>query len=157
MGFDQGLIVIVNMIIDTIVIFILYPLLTLTFEQLLDISMLESFKHRLFKNAEIHFRTIKRYGGLGLFLFVLFPLWGTGPVVGSIIGFLMKLNPWTNMGIVLSATYFITIIYSIVLKPLHGFVWAFNPKAPIFLILVLLTIVISSKIVYWFNYKKRRI
>ncbi|MCD4779011.1 MAG: small multi-drug export protein [Candidatus Omnitrophica bacterium] len=154
-GFNQGLIVIVNMIIDTIVVFILYPLLVLTFKQFLDIPMLKPFKRRFFKNAEIHLKTIKRYGALGLFLFVLFPLWGTGPVAGSIIGFLMKLRPWINMSIVLSATYFSTVIYSIVFKPLHGFIWAFDPKAPMFLILVLLIIIISIKIVRWLNYKRK--
>ena len=44
----------------------------------------------------------EKYGKYGLFLFVWFPFWMTGPVVGSIIGFLIGITHLHTMLIVIT-------------------------------------------------------
>ena len=157
MGFSREFVIFANMFIDTIVIFILYPLLIFVFREFINVSLLESAKQQFFKTAEIRHKSVKKYGSLGLFLFVLFPLWGTGPVVGSVIGFLMRMNPLVNMSIVLSATYLATVIFSIIFKNVHEFALLFDPKAPSILILLVFTIVVGINLFRWFKKKRKGI
>lgn len=157
MKFSQGFVIFANIVIDTIIIFILYPLLVFAFREFINISLLETAKQQFFKTAEIRHKSIKKYGALGLFLFVLFPLWGTGPVAGSVIGFLMRMNPWVNMSIVLGATYLTTIIFSFIFKNVHEFALLFDPMAPLILILSVLTSIVGINLLHWLKKRQKGI
>ncbi|MBF0573923.1 MAG: small multi-drug export protein, partial [Desulfamplus sp.] len=50
-------------------------------------------------------------GWIGVFLFVLAPLPGTGPVAGSILGYLLKMSIWRNFTAVLSGTFFAVLMW----------------------------------------------
>ena len=43
-------------------------------------------------NAERHHKIVEPFGALGLWIFVIFPFWGTGALVGSVIGYLLGLR-----------------------------------------------------------------
>ena len=51
-----------------------------------------------------------------MFLFVIFPLQMTGPVFGSMLGYLMDLRMRTNLTIVMLATFFSIVVYVIMGK-----------------------------------------
>ena len=102
---------------------------------------------RRVKNAaDINKEKIRRYGIPSLFLFVLFPFWMTGPVIGCVIGFFLGLRPWTNMGIVLSATALACLGWAILLKRLHEHVADFSPFAPLILLIVIIAIAVAGYI-----------
>jgi uncharacterized membrane protein len=81
------------MIIETILVFIFYPLFVFSWQHLLVIKWLKNTIERIHKAAEVHKSKIQRYGIIGLFVFVWFPFWMTGPVVGCVIGF-MRAGPF---------------------------------------------------------------
>ncbi len=132
----------INILIDTIVVFILYPLFVLSHRYLKVVQSVMNVMERTMKRAESNLVTIRRYGKPGLFLFVLFPLWGTGPVVGSVMGWLMGLRSWLNMTIVLGATYTAIGLWAILLTHFHESVLAYNPSSPMILIIVLFVFMI---------------
>lgn len=59
-----------------------------------------------------------KYGKYGLFLFVWFPFWMTGPVIGAIIGFLIGIKHYTTIMIVLSGTFLAIVAWTYFLKEL---------------------------------------
>jgi uncharacterized membrane protein len=50
-----------------------------------------------------HKKTVAPYGALGLFLFVIFPLWSTGPLVGVLIGYLIGMSALLTFSVVFTA------------------------------------------------------
>jgi hypothetical protein len=99
---------------------------------------------RVEKAAEKNKGKIQRYGIPSLFLFVLFPFWMTGPVVGCVIGFFLGIRPWINVGIVLSATALACLGWAIVLKRLHEQMADFSPFAPMILLIVIVAIAVAG-------------
>ena len=57
---------------------------------------------------------IKKYGAIGLFFFVMFPFFMTGPVIGAIIGYLLHYKAINNFLIVFSGTLASIVIYALI-------------------------------------------
>lgn len=136
----------VNLAIESILVLLVYPLFVFSWQRLLVIRALERFMQRVEEAAERHKEKIQRYGIPSLFLFVLFPFWMTGPVVGCVIGFFLGLRPWINIGIVLSATALACLGWAILLKRLHDQMSDFSPFAPLILLVVIVTVAVAGYI-----------
>lgn len=74
--------------------------------------------HPMVIGAEIRQPWVRRFGILGLFLFVFVPLWMTFPVVGAVMGFLIGLKPRTDVLVVLSATSVAIVLWGLLLDAL---------------------------------------
>ncbi len=114
-GLGHRFIIPMNMCIDAIAVFLIYPLFVFSFHHALNIKLLKSFMDRLFEKAKAKQKMIQKYGVPGLFIFVFFPLWGTGPLVGSVIGFLLNLRAGLNLSIALGATFLAIGCWALVL------------------------------------------
>ena len=69
---------------------------------------------------------VKRYGVIGLILFVLTPFAMTGPVVGSFVGFLIGFKHRVTLFIVLSSTLLAIIIWIYLIKNFETELIAYN-------------------------------
>jgi uncharacterized membrane protein len=136
----------VNLAIESILVLLVYPLFVFSWQRLLVIRALERFMQRVEEAAERHKEKIQRYGIPSLFLFVLFPFWMTGPVVGCVIGFFLGLRPWINIGVVLSATALACLGWAILLKRLHDQMSDFSPFAPLILLVVIVAVAVAGYI-----------
>ncbi len=134
----------VNLAIESILVLLVYPLFVFSWQRLLVIRRMERFMRRVEHAAERHKDKIQRYGIPSLFLFVLFPFWMTGPVVGCVIGFFLGIRPWVNVGIVLSATALACLGWAILLKRLHDQMADFSPFAPVVLLIVIVGIAVAG-------------
>ena len=65
---------------------------------------------------------IKKYGSIGLFLFVMFPFFMTGPVIGAIIGYLLNYRAVHNFLIVFSGTLASIVIYGLIGSNIISFI-----------------------------------
>ncbi|MBI1731550.1 MAG: small multi-drug export protein [Gammaproteobacteria bacterium] len=142
LGYGHGLVFSANIIIETIIVMLVYPLFVFTLRRLLVSATLREFMERVYRAAESRRRVIHRWGIPGIFLIVLFPFWGTGPVVGSVIGFLLGLRPWVNMAVVLGGTYMACVAWAILLKELHERVEAVSPYGGIAVVAVIVVFVV---------------
>lgn len=147
------LVICTNIIVETILVLIFYPLFVFSWQSILVIKPLRKIMERTSTAAEVHQDTIRRYGLIGLFMFVWFPFWMTGPMVGCAVGYLLGLSPWKNLTIVLSSTCLAVICWALLLREIHERIAAYSPYASI--ALVILIILIASGI-YFLRYLRHK-
>jgi hypothetical protein len=91
---------------------------------------------------------VRRYGIIGLFAFVWFPFWMTGPVVGSVIGFLLGMRIWLNMTVVLTGTYVAIVGWAFLLRHFHKQVASYSSYAAMVLTALLIFVIIVGHLIY---------
>jgi uncharacterized membrane protein len=144
-GLEHGVVIPANMLIESIQVLIVFPLFVLSWRHLLEIRALQAFMQRIESVAEARHGRLRRYGMFGLFAFVMVPFWMTGPVVGAVMGFLIGLRPWINMGVVLVATYMAIGIWAIVLHGISGWAATFNQYAPFALVAAVVLLILLGR------------
>jgi uncharacterized membrane protein len=141
-------ILLVSAVAETAVVLIFYPLFVFSCQHLLVIKRLQKVFDHVLKLAETHRSLIRRYGPIGVFAFVLFPFWATGPVVGCVIGFLMRMPAWLNMATVLSATYVAIALWTLLLRRVNDHVSAYHPAAASVLVVIVIVFAIAGHATY---------
>lgn len=129
MGLGYSMVIPICIIIETVLVLLFYPLFVFSWRHLLVIKRLKNIFERIRKVAETRKDTVRRYGIAGLFVFVWFPFWMTGPVVGCVIGFMIGLRIWLNMTAVLSGTYVAIIGWAVFLRQFHDRVASYSSYA----------------------------
>ncbi len=135
-------------IIETILVLIFYPLFVFSWRHLLVINWLKNIFERIHKAAETHKDKVQRYGIIGLFIFVWFPFWMTGPVVGCVIGFLLGLRVWLNITVVLTGTYVAIFGWAFFLRQIHDRVASYSSYAAMVLMALLVIIIIVGHLLH---------
>lgn len=157
MGYAAGqghmLVIGVNMLTETVLVLLFFPLFVFSLRQLPMFPKLQSVIDRVHLHANRHKDAVYRYGVIGVFAFVWFPFWMTGPVIGCAIGCLIGLRPLVNLLAVLSGTFIAMLFWAGLLYNLHTQTQAFGSWGLAFLFGLLLAIVAVG---YWFNLKRVR-
>ena len=147
-GYAHALVVPVNMWVETVLVLLVYPLFVFSMRKLVVFPSLKRFLDRTRAAAEHHHDKVRRYGIAGLFIFVWFPFWMTGPVVGSAIGYLLGLPAWLTITVVLGGTYIAMGAWAYLIFGLHSKAAVFAPWAPALIVLLLILVVLAG---YWLN------
>lgn len=142
-GFGHAQVVPLNMLVETIQVLVVYPLFVLSWRQLIRVPRLQAFLSRMHRAAVTHGGSVRKFGIVGLFVFVFVPFWMTGPVVGSIIGFLIGLRPYVNVGVVLAATYVAIGVWALLLNELSAWAFTANRFAPYALFVAIALIAVA--------------
>ncbi len=141
--FSHLTIIVVNILIETILVLLIYPLFIFSYQNLIHIHFLEHFFKKVKALKIKHHKLFHRYGVYGLFLFVWLPFWMTGPVVGAIIGFLIGLRHFTIISSVILGTSVAIMVWAYFLNELTSFLLTFGSSALwVFFIVILLVILI---------------
>ena len=149
-GFTRRTVTAVSMVIETYMVLLFYPLFFLSYSKLIVIKPLVETMARAHRAAEEHRSTIKRFGIPGLIAFVWFPFMMTGPLVGSVIGFLIGLRPVTNMVVVLLATYMAIFCWGILLSGLSNKLAKLGPYVQFAFVAAVILVAISIHVRYAF-------
>ena len=145
-NFPDLAIVIMNIIIEFIMVLIIYPLFVLSWNKSLKLDFLHNIFQKI-KIQKIKYQDIfNKYGKYGLFIFVWFPFWMTGPVVGAIIGFLIGIRHYTTIAIVLSGTSLAIIIWTFFLKELIVLLNQISSNAPYLILAIFVLTAITIRI-----------
>jgi uncharacterized membrane protein len=148
MGLGHKTVIPICMIIETILVLIFYPLFVFSWQHLLVIKWLKNILERIQKSAETHKDKIQKYGVVGLFAFVWFPFWMTGPVVGSVIGFLLGLRILLNLPVVLTGTYAAIVGWAYLLRHFHKQIASYSSYAAMVLMALLVFVIIIIHLLY---------
>lgn len=148
LGMGHHTVIPICIIIETILVLIFYPLFVFSWRHLLDIKRLKNIFERIQQAADRNKGKVQRYGVIGLFLFVWFPFWMTGPVVGSVIGFLLGLKVWLNITVVLGGTCAAIFGWAFFLRQLHEQVASHSSYAAMILTLLLIIVVIMGHLLH---------
>jgi len=158
-GYSQELgrttVIAISAIVETVFVLIVYPLFVFSWRRLLVIGRLKNTFEKIQQAAEARQDLIKKYGIIGLFAFVWFPFWMTGPVVGSVIGFLLGLPVWLTMTVVLAGTYTAIVGWAFFMHHCHERAAAYSTYAPMILVAALVIVVIAGHLLQRTVHAKR--
>jgi len=143
-GYGHSLVVPVNMWVETILVLLFYPVFVLSMNRLVVFPRLKRFIDQAHAAAERHYDKVHRYGIIGLFVFVWFPFWMTGPVVGSAIGYLLGFSTWLTLSVVLIGTYIAMAGWAYVMFGINTQAAIFGPWAPALIIGLLIAFVVAG-------------
>ncbi|MBK6630347.1 MAG: small multi-drug export protein [Betaproteobacteria bacterium] len=151
-GYASGMthlqVVPLNMLVETLHVLVFYPLFALSWQHLFDLPALKSFVARMHEAAELRGGMVRKFGIAGLMVFVFVPFWMTGPVIGSIIGFLIGLRPWVNLTVVLLSTYVAISLWALLLNELSAWAATFNRLAPWALLVAIVLIAVAGHLLH---------
>jgi uncharacterized membrane protein len=147
-GFGHALVVPVNMWVETVLVLLFYPVFVFSVCKLVEFPRLKRFLEHTRAAAERHHDKVRRYGIAGLFIFVWFPFWMTGPVVGSAIGYLLGFPAWLTLSVVLTGTYIAMGGWAYLLFSLHTHAAVFGPWASVLIVGLIVLIILIG---YWIN------
>ncbi len=151
-GYGHAFVVPVNMWVETVLVLLFYPLFVFSTRKLVVFPSLKRFVERTHEAAEYHHDKVRRYGIVGLFIFVWFPFWMTGPVVGAAIGYLLAFPAWLTLSIVLAGTYIAMLAWGGLLFGLHTRVAGLGPWAPGLIVGTFILIFVAG---YWLNRRRK--
>ena len=143
-GYGHALVIPVNMWVETVLVLLFYPIFVFSMRKLVEFPNLKRFLERTRKAAERHHDKVRRYGIAGLFIFVWFPFWMTGPVVGSAIGYLLGLPAWLTIAVVLAGTYVAMAGWAYVTYGIHSHAVVFGPWAPALIIGLIILLLLAG-------------
>ena len=103
-----------NFLLEAIIVLVAYGTVVLIMRNLIQPKLFRSAVRQAELAAQDQKTNIKKYGTVGLFVFVMLPFLMTGPVIGSIIGYLLNYKVVNNFLIVFSGTLSAIVIYALI-------------------------------------------
>lgn len=111
-----------NFFLEVVIVLIAYGIVVLVMRNIIQPKLFDKAVRQAELTAQDQKTKIKRYGSIGLFLFVMFPFFMTGPVIGAIIGYLLNYKVINNFLIVFSGTLASIIIYALIGNNIINFI-----------------------------------
>jgi len=116
-----------NFFLEVVIVLIAYGMVVLVMRNIIQPKLFDKAVRQAELTAQNQKTRIKRYGAVGLFLFVMFPFFMTGPVIGAIIGYLLNYRVVNNFLIVFSGTLASIIIYALLGNNIIHFIDQYIP------------------------------
>jgi hypothetical protein len=128
--------------VETAISLIFYPLVAIGCQHLVAAKPVRNVFRRIVDAAESHKASIRHYGPIGLFVFVLVVPYGSP--IGAVIGFLLRMPIWLNLTTVLVGTFVATFLWTVFLHHIHAFVSSYGPYATLLLVVVVIVIAVAG-------------
>ena len=155
-GFGHMAVVLLNILLETILVLLFYPLFVFSLNQLLVIDWLKNLVDRATAVAEKHQHRVRLYGIPGLVFFVWFPFSMTGPLVGCIIGHMIGLGPLANIAVVLGSTYLAILSWALLLRATLEHLAAYSTYAPIAVVASAIALLVLAHIIRTLRRKAKK-
>ena len=116
-----------NFFLEVVIVLIAYGVVVLVMRNIIQPKLFDSAVRKAELTAQSQKTKVKKYGSIGLFLFVMFPFFMTGPVIGAIIGYLLNYRAINNFLIVFSGTLTSIMIYALIGNNMINFINQYIP------------------------------
>lgn len=95
-GFSNTYLLVQSGLQDIILVLIVYPWVVRGYQGMEARGWVGKSIDNFRNSAEKHQKYVEPFGALGLWIFVFFPFWSTGALIGAVIGYLIGLRTWVN-------------------------------------------------------------
>ena len=154
LGLQKNLITYFVAFNEMLLVILFYPLFVFSIRYILVIPALEKFTKSIIETAEKYYPLIRKYGPIGIIIFVWFPFWMTGPVVGSAIGYFMGLSLAVNLLVIFCGNCVAVFFWSAVLYKLHVRITNINPILPAFVFIAFIVVILILGFIFQKKQKK---
>jgi len=103
-----------NFFLEIVIVLVAYGVVVLVMRNIIQPKLFHTAVRQAELTAQSQKTKVKKYGAVGLFLFVMFPFFMTGPLIGSLIGYLLNYRAINNFLIVFSGTLTSILIYAFI-------------------------------------------
>lgn len=128
---------------DIIILLLLYRLLIAGYRRVEKVRVIGPAIMRVRQSAEAHRSRVEPFGAIGIALFVLFPFWSTGPLVGSVLGYMLGIRTWLVFVSVIVGNLLSVGCWIFFFQSLADLMKHLNMKLPVSLpLMILLTVIV---------------
>ena len=128
---------------DLIILLLCYPLIVAGYRKAVEWPYIGSTLEGIRQSADKHKSKIEPFGIVGLMVFVVFPFWSTGPLVGAVVGFLIGMRTWVALTSVMVGNVFAVALWVFLFKRMRDF----NEHLTNGILISILVIVVASALV----------
>ena len=146
-GMPGALIAFLAVYVDTMALFIIYPVLIFSYEHFVHAPLYQRHMKRVFDSAQKGIGRVGRFKIAGLFAFVWFPFWMTGVVVGAVLGFLMGMRTWIIMCTVILGTTSAVLCWVYAYDALFGWISVVDERIVKTAIVAILAMALVARLV----------
>lgn len=139
--------------VDTMVMFILYPVLVFSYRNFFEKRFFQKRMKPLFDSVQKRVIRYRRHKIIAVYLFVWFPFWMTGVIIGSLLGYLLGLKAWVNMTTCILGTMSASFCWVFFYDKLYTWLGNINKEIP----LLLTFIIVIGLIIYSFYTRHRNL
>ncbi len=140
-------VIVLGFLIETSVVCVFFAFFSLSFKKLISarFRLLNEAMQQLHRSALQQRRRVWRWGVPGLLLFVWFPFFMTGPVVGAVIGFMLGMRAWVVVMTVLTGTLLALVSWTYVMDPVLTWTASVGEFIPLLIVLFLLVLAVAYR------------
>lgn len=145
---------------DIIVLMLFYPLVIAGYRRAVEWKLLGSALEKVRETADKHKSRLEPFGALGLMLFVVFPFWSTGALVGAVVGYLIGMRTWVAFASVTVGNIIAVALWVWFFERLKGFTdrlaaeFHFTDKILIIVVFALVAFALISQV--WRSLRTRK-
>lgn len=110
-GYGPTFTIVYNFYLEVLIVCFAYSFFVLTANNYVRVQWVTNLMERLSQKAFEQKEKVRSFGWIGLFVFVMLPLPATGPVMGSIIGYMLRINMVRNFTATASGTLAAIIVW----------------------------------------------
>jgi uncharacterized membrane protein len=146
MGMGRTLIVVLATYVDAMTVFIFYPVLVFCYRNFFEQHFFQKHMRKVFTSAEKGLSRFAKYKLAGIMFFVWIPFWGTGVVVGAVLGYLLGLKTWAVMTSVTLGTASAAVCWVFFYDRLFDRLADIHPAIPVALTIVVIVFLAVHRI-----------
>jgi uncharacterized membrane protein len=138
--------ILLGSLVEGAVVCLFFSAFCLSCKKLIHVPWLDSAVRNVRASAHNQRHRLTGWGIPGLILFVWFPFLMTGPVVGSVIGYLLGMRPWIVISAVMTGTISAIVSWTFLMDALDQWMQKAGHYAPAAAVLTILTVLITIRI-----------
>ncbi len=144
LGFSKSYLLFQSGLQDIILLLVAYPPLVAVCQGAAQKTFVGRRLEAVRQTAELHKAKVEPLGALGLWIFVFFPFWSTGALIGGVVGYLLGMRPSVVFASVFSGHVLSVVGLVYFFDAMAQVAEAFNSGAVKFLPWIVLAIVLVS-------------
>jgi uncharacterized membrane protein len=155
-GLGDRLVVAIAVATDLTVVSTLYPLIIYSYERGARRWFMRGTVQSTIMAAQSGQKRVRRWGIVGIVFFVWFPFYTTGPLVGAVIGYFLRLRTWVTFVAVGVGTLLAIISWTAVSRPLLKWIKDVAPGLLAYVPWIIVAIVLAGVAVAWIYRRMKR-